>query len=177
MSRVGKNPVPVPANVEVTLSASEVSVKGPLGTLRRHLVSDIAVERDGGNLLIKASNDSKQANAMSGTMRALLANMVHGVTKGFEKKLLLVGVGYRAQAAGEVLNLTLGFSHPVVHKMPDGVKAETPSQTEILIKGIDKQQVGQVAAEIRAYRRPEPYKGKGVRYADEVIVIKETKKK
>ncbi|PTR10279.1 LSU ribosomal protein L6P [Nitrosospira sp. Nsp5] len=177
MSRVGKNPVSVPENVEVTLSASEVLVKGPLGTLRHHLVSDIAVERDGGNLLIKASNDSKQANAMSGTMRALLANMVHGVTKGFEKKLLLVGVGYRAQAAGEVLNLTLGFSHPVAHKMPDGVKAETPSQTEILIKGIDKQQVGQVAAEIRAYRRPEPYKGKGVRYANEVIVMKETKKK
>lgn len=177
MSRVGKNPVPVPENVEVTLSASEVLVKGPLGTLRHHLVSDIAVERDGGNLLIKVSNDSKQANAMSGTMRALLANMVHGVTKGFEKKLLLVGVGYRAQAAGEVLNLTLGFSHPVAHKMPDGVKAETPSQTEILIKGIDKQQVGQVAAEIRAYRRPEPYKGKGVRYANEVIVMKETKKK
>ncbi|SCY36733.1 50S ribosomal protein L6 [Nitrosospira sp. Nsp13] len=177
MSRVGKNPVSVPENVEVTLSASEVLVKGPLGTLRHHLVSDIAVEREGGNLLIKASNDSKQANAMSGTMRALLANMVHGVTKGFEKKLLLVGVGYRAQAAGEVLNLTLGFSHPVAHKMPDGVKAETPSQTEILIKGIDKQQVGQVAAEIRAYRRPEPYKGKGVRYANEVIVMKETKKK
>ncbi len=177
MSRVGKNPVPVPANVEVTLSASEVLVKGPLGTLRRSLVSDIAVERDGSNLLVKTSNDSKQANAMSGTMRALLANMVHGVTNGFEKKLLLVGVGYRAQAAGEVLNLTLGFSHPVAHKMPDGVKAETPTQTEILIKGIDKQQVGQVAAEIRAYRKPEPYKGKGVRYANEVIVMKETKKK
>ncbi|MEP7370858.1 MAG: 50S ribosomal protein L6 [Nitrosospira sp.] len=177
MSRVGKNPVPVPANVEVTLSASEVLVKGPLGTLRRRLVSDIAVERDGSNLLVKTSNDSKQANAMSGTMRALLANMVHGVTNGFEKKLLLVGVGYRAQAAGEVLNLTLGFSHPVAHKMPDGVKAETPTQTEILIKGIDKQQVGQVAAEIRAYRKPEPYKGKGVRYANEVIVMKETKKK
>ena len=177
MSRVGKNPVPVPANVEVILSASEVSVKGPLGTLRRNLVSDITVERDGDNLLIKPSNASKQANAMSGTMRALLANMVQGVTKGFEKKLTLVGVGYRAQAAGEVLNLTLGFSHPVAHKMPEGVKAETPSQTEVLIKGIDKQQVGQVAAEIRAYRKPEPYKGKGVRYANEVIVMKETKKK
>ncbi|MGH8762356.1 MAG: 50S ribosomal protein L6, partial [Nitrosospira sp.] len=122
-------------------------------------------------------NDSKHANAMSGTMRALLANMVHGVTKGFEKKLTLVGVGYRAQAAGEILNLTLGFSHPVAHKMPEGVKAETPSQTEVLVKGIDKQQVGQVAAEIRAYRKPEPYKGKGVRYSDEVIVMKETKKK
>ena len=177
MSRVGKSPIPVPVNVEVALSASAVSVKGPLGTLQRSLSSDITIERDGDNLLVKVVNDSKQANAMSGTMRALLANMVHGVTKGFEKKLLLVGVGYRAQAAGEMLNLTLGFSHPVAHRMPEGVKVETPSQTEILIKGIDKQQVGQVAAEVRAYRKPEPYKGKGVRYADEVIVMKETKKK
>ena len=127
--------------------------------------------------MVKAANDSKQANAMSGTMRALLANMVKGVTNGFEKKLTLVGVGYRAQAAGDTLNLTLGFSHPVVHKMPVGIKVETPTQTEVVIKGIDKQQVGQVAAEVRAYRRPEPYKGKGVRYADEVIVLKETKKK
>lgn len=177
MSRVGKSPVPVPANVEVALSASEVSVKGPLGTLRRNINADIAIERDGDMLLVKTANSSKQANAMSGTMRALLANMVQGVTKGFEKKLLLVGVGYRAAAAGEMLNLTLGFSHPVAHKMPQGVKVETPTQTEILIKGIDKQQVGQVAAEVRAYRKPEPYKGKGVRYADEVIVMKETKKK
>ena len=177
MSRVGKNPVPVPANVEVALSASEVSVKGPLGTLQRTLVSDIRVEREGDSLLVKPSNDSKQANAMSGTMRALLANMVKGVTNGFEKKLTLVGVGYRAQAAGDILNLTLGFSHPVAHKMPEGVKVETPTQTEVIIKGIDKQQVGQVAAEVRAYRKPEPYKGKGVRYADEVIVLKETKKK
>src|SRR5687768_962679 len=177
MSRVGKNPVPVPANVEVILSPSEVSVKGPLGTLRHNLVSDIAVERDGDTLLVKASNDSKQANAMSGTTRALLANMVKGVTSGFEKKLTLVGVGYRAQAASDVLNLTLGFSHPVTHKMPEGVKVETPSQTEVIIKGMDKQRVGQVAADVRAYRKPEPYKGKGVRYADEVIVMKETKKK
>lgn len=177
MSRVGRNPVPVPANVEVTLSTSEVSVKGPLGTLRRHLVSDISVEHEDGKLVVKAANGSKQANAMSGTTRALLANMVKGVTAGFEKKLTLVGVGYRAQAAGDVLNLTLGFSHPVAHKMPDGVKVETPSQTEVVIKGIDKQQVGQVAAEVRAYRKPEPYKGKGVRYIDEVIVMKETKKK
>ena len=160
MSRVGKNPVPVPGNVEITLSAFEVSVKGPL-------VSDISVEHDGGKLVVKAANDSKQANAMSGTMRALLANMVKGVTDGFERKLILVGVGYRAQAAGDVLNLTLGFSHPVAYKMPEGVRAETPSQTEVVIKGIDKQQVGQVAAEIRAYRPP----------ADEVIVMKETKKK
>jgi large subunit ribosomal protein L6 len=154
-----------------------VSVKGPLGTLRHNLVSDIRVEREGDSLLIKPSNASKQANAMSGTMRALLANMVKGVTSGFEKKLTLVGVGYRAQAAGDVLNLTLGFSHPVAHKMPEGVKVETPTQTEIVIKGIDKQQVGQVAADVRAYRKPEPYKGKGVRYADEKIVLKETKKK
>lgn len=177
MSRVGRNPIPVPANVEVTLSTSEVSVKGPLGTLRRRLVSDISVEHEGGKLVVKAADNSKQANAMSGTTRALLANMVKGVTTGFEKKLTLVGVGYRAQAAGDVLNLTLGFSHPVAHKMPEGVKVETPSQTEVVIKGIDKQQVGQVAAEVRAYRKPEPYKGKGVRYTDEVIVMKETKKK
>jgi large subunit ribosomal protein L6 len=177
MSRVGKNPVPVPANVEVALSTSEVTVKGPLGTLRHNLVSDIRVEREGDSLLIKPANDSKQANAMSGTMRALLANMVRGVTSGFERKLTLVGVGYRAQAAGDVLNLTLGFSHPVAHQMPEGVKVETPTQTEIVIRGIDKQQVGQVAADVRAYRKPEPYKGKGVRYADEKIVLKETKKK
>jgi large subunit ribosomal protein L6 len=148
-----------------------------LGTLRHNLVSDIRVEREGDSLLIKPANDSKQANAMSGTMRALLANMVRGVTSGFERKLTLVGVGYRAQAAGDVLNLTLGFSHPVAHQMPEGVKVETPTQTEIVIKGIDKQQVGQVAADVRAYRKPEPYKGKGVRYADEKIVLKETKKK
>ena len=177
MSRVGKNPVPVPANVEIALSTNEVLIKGPLGTLRHNLVSDIRVEREGDSLLIKPSNGSNQANAMSGTMRALLANMVKGVTSGFEKKLTLVGVGYRAQAAGDVLNLTLGFSHPVAHKMPEGVKVETPTQTEIVIKGIDKQQVGQVAADVRAYRKPEPYKGKGVRYADEKIVLKETKKK
>src|SRR6476469_2702540 len=177
MSRVGKNPVAVPANVEVALSANEVSVKGPLGTLHRALVSDIRVEREGDNLLINPSNGSKQANAMSGTMRALLANMVKGVTSGFEKKLTLVGVGYRAQAAGDILNLTLGFSHPVAHKMPEGVNVETPAHTEIIIKGIDKQQVGQVAADVRAYRKPEPYKGKGVRYADEYVKIKETKKK
>ena len=177
MSRVGKNPIPVPSNVEVKMTSTEISVKGPLGTLQRTLNSDVTIEHTGDQLLVKIANNSKQSNAMSGTMRALLANMVHGVTKGFEKKLLLVGVGYRAAAAGEMLNLTLGFSHPVAHKMPAGVKVETPTQTEILIKGIDKQQVGQVAAEVRAYRKPEPYKGKGVRYADEVIVMKETKKK
>ncbi|BCT67220.1 50S ribosomal protein L6 [Nitrosospira sp. NRS527] len=177
MSRVGKNPVLIPAGVEVILSASEVSIKGPLGALTRNLVSDISVERDGDSLLVKATNESKHANAMSGTMRALLANMVKGVTSGFQKKLMLVGVGYRAQAANDVLNLTLGFSHPVAHKMPEGIKVETPTQTEVIIKGMDKQQVGQVAADVRAYRKPEPYKGKGVRYSDEVIVMKETKKK
>jgi large subunit ribosomal protein L6 len=177
MSRIGNEPVSVPANVEVNLSSSEVSIKGPLGSLQHSINSDVTIEREGDNLLVKVANDSSQANAMSGTMRALLANMVHGVTSGFEKKLSLVGVGYRAQAANETLNLTLGFSHPIVYKMPEGVKVETPSQTEILIKGIDKQKVGQVAAEVRAYRKPEPYKGKGVRYVDEVIVMKEAKKK
>ena len=177
MSRVGKNPVSVRANVEVRLSGSEVEVKGPLGILRRELASDVSIEREGENLVVKASDDSKHANAMWGTTRALLANMVKGVTTGFAKRLTLVGVGYRAQAADNVLNLTLGFSHPIAHKMPEGIKVETPSQTEVVIKGMDKQQVGQVAANVRAYREPEPYKGKGVRYADEVIVLKETKKK
>jgi large subunit ribosomal protein L6 len=177
MSRVAKNPIVVPAGVEVTLGSGEVSVKGPLGTLKQSLGGDVKVERDGDRLLCKATSGSRQANAMSGTIRALLANMVQGVTKGYERKLTLVGVGYRAQAAGDTLNLTLGFSHPVAHKMPKGVKVETPSQTEILLKGVDKQQIGQVAAEVRAYRSPEPYKGKGVRYADEVVTLKETKKK
>ncbi len=177
MSRVAKNPVVVPSGVEVTLAADKISVKGPLGTLTQALKGDVKVEREGDKLLCKATNDSAQADAMSGTLRALLANMVVGVSKGFERKLTLVGVGYRAQAAGDALNLTLGFSHPVVHKMPKGVKVATPSQTEIVLTGSDKQQVGQVAAEIRAYRAPEPYKGKGVRYADEVVILKETKKK
>jgi large subunit ribosomal protein L6 len=177
MSRIGREPVSIPANVEVILSSSEVSIKGPLGKLQRDLNSDVIIERDGDTLLVKVANDSRQANAMSGTMRALLANMVQGVTSGFEKKLSLVGVGFRAQATNEILNLTLGFSHPIIHKMPEGVKVETPTQTEVLIKGIDKQKVGQVAAEVRAYRKPEPYKGKGVRYTDEVIVMKEAKKK
>jgi large subunit ribosomal protein L6 len=177
MSRIGRKPVPVPTGVEVTVSAAEVSVKGPLGTLKQPLSRNVAVKRDGANVLLEAVGESIQADAMSGTLRALLANMVQGVTKGFERKLTLVGVGYRAQAQGDKLNLTLGFSHPVVHHVPKGVKVETPTQTEILVKGIDKQQVGQVAAEIRRYRPPEPYKGKGVRYADEMVIIKETKKK
>jgi len=177
MSRVAKNPVLIPSGVEVTLAAHLISVKGPQGTLSQALQGDVTVEREGDQLLCKASSASAQANAMSGTLRALVANMVMGVSKGFERKLTLVGVGYRAQAAGDSLNLSLGFSHPVVHKMPSGVKVATPSQTEIVLTGVDKQQVGQVAAEIRAYRAPEPYKGKGVRYADEVVILKETKKK
>jgi large subunit ribosomal protein L6 len=167
----------VPSGVEVALAAHEVSVKGPLGTLKQALSSDVSVVREGDSLLCKAQNTSQQADAMSGTIRALLANMVQGVSKGFERKLTLVGVGYRAQAAGDTLNLTLGFSHPVAYKMPVGVKVETPTQTEIVLKGSDKQRIGQVAAEIRAFREPEPYKGKGVRYSDEVVILKETKKK
>lgn len=177
MSRVAKNPVVVPSGVEVALTADEISVKGPLGTLKQALSGDVSVAREGNSLLCKAQNDSTAADAMSGTIRALLANMVLGVSKGFERKLTLVGVGYRAQAAGDTLNLTLGFSHPVSYKMPAGIKVETPSQTEIVLKGADKQRVGQVAAEIRAFREPEPYKGKGVRYSDEVVILKETKKK
>lgn len=177
MSRVAKNPIVVPAGVEVTLAASKISIKGPKGSLVQALNGDVTVERHGDSLLCKAANDSAQANAQSGTIRALVANMIVGVSQGFERKLALVGVGYRAQAAGDTVNLTLGFSHPVAHKMPAGVTVATPSQTEIVLTGSDKQQVGQVAAEIRAYRSPEPYKGKGVRYADEVVILKETKKK
>jgi large subunit ribosomal protein L6 len=177
MSRIAKYPIPVPKGVEVTLASGQISVKGPLGTIARPADPNVAVEKKGEELVCKALGNSHHANAMSGTMRALVANMVTGVTKGFERKLTLVGVGYRAQAQGDKLNLTLGFSHPVVHQMPKGVKVATPTQTEIVITGTDKQLVGQVAAEVRALRSPEPYKGKGVRYADEVIVLKETKKK
>ena len=177
MSRVGKLPITLPAKVEVTLAAKEITVKGPLGTLTQALSSDVVIKKDGDRIVLEAASSSQQSNAMSGTMRALLANMVIGVEKGFEKKLLLVGVGYKAAAQGSKLNLTLGFSHPVVHVMPEGVKCETPVPTEILIKGIDKQKVGQVAAIVRGYRPPEPYKGKGVRYSDEKITLKETKKK
>ncbi|MDH5245322.1 MAG: 50S ribosomal protein L6 [Betaproteobacteria bacterium] len=152
-----------------------ITVKGPLGTLSRSFGSGLSIERAGDTLVCKVAN--QESRPMHGTLRALVANMVKGVTDGYEKKLTLVGVGFRAQAAGDKINLALGFSHPVVHAMPKGVKVETPVQTEIIVKGIDKQQVGQVAAEIRAYRPPEPYKGKGVRYADERVKIKETKKK
>ena len=177
MSRIGNSPVPLPAGVEVSVAADQISVKGPLGVLTQAFGNGVAVEQVENRVQVKVANDSQQANAMSGTLRALIANMVQGVSKGFEKKLTLVGVGYRAQAQGDKLNLTLGFSHPVVHLMPKGIKVETPTQTEIVIKGIDKQVVGQVAADVRAYRKPEPYKGKGVRYSDEVVVLKETKKK
>jgi len=177
MSRVGKMPVAMPSGAEVTITAAQITIKGPLGSLTQSLNGLVKVDNANGTLKFEAANDSREANAMSGTLRALVNNMVNGVTKGFEKKLSLVGVGYRAQAQGDKLNLSLGFSHPVVHQMPAGVKCETPTQTEILIKGIDKQRVGQVAAEVRAYRSPEPYKGKGVRYADEVVKLKETKKK
>ncbi|MFO1361516.1 MAG: 50S ribosomal protein L6 [Burkholderiales bacterium] len=177
MSRVGKLPLALPKGVEVSVAADAVSVKGPLGTLALPLSADVRVRKDGDTLAVEVANDSDRADAMSGTVRATVANMIAGVTRGFEKKLTLVGVGYRAQAQGDKLNLALGFSHPVVHQMPKGVKCETPTQTEILIKGMDRQLVGQVAAEVRAYRPPEPYKGKGVRYADERVVLKETKKK
>ena len=175
MSRIGNNPVKVPPKVEVTLAAGEITVKGPLGSLTRKFGPNVTVEKSGEQLVFKAL--SPEANAMHGTLRALVANMVKGVTDGYQRKLTLVGVGYRAQAAGDKINLSLGFSHPVIHTMPKGVKVETPVQTEIVVKGIDKQAVGQVAAEIRAYRPPEPYKGKGVRYVDERVIIKETKKK
>jgi large subunit ribosomal protein L6 len=177
MSRVGKMPVALPSGAEATISAEAIVVKGPLGSLTQSLNGLVKIENNSGTLKFEAANDSREANAMSGTLRALVNNMVNGVTKGFEKKLNLVGVGYKAQAQGDKLNLSLGFSHPVVHTMPAGVTCATPTPTEILIKGINRQQVGQVAAEVRAYRSPEPYKGKGVRYSDEVVVLKETKKK
>ncbi|GMV03471.1 MAG: 50S ribosomal protein L6 [Burkholderiaceae bacterium] len=177
MSRVGKNPVVVPAGVEVALSDGAITVKGPLGTLTQRIDPLVAITRDGAQLGFPPADGSREANAMSGTYRALVANMVQGVSKGFEKKLQLVGTGYRAQAQGANLNLSLGFSHPVVYRLPAGVKAETPTQTDIVIKGPDRQVVGQVAAEIRAFREPEPYKGKGVRYADERVALKEVKKK
>lgn len=177
MSRVSNNPISVPENVEIFLTKHDIKIKGPLGVLEYPLAREIIVDKLDGFLKIKTNSDSQHANALSGTFRALIANMIHGVSKGFEKKLQLVGVGYRAQATTNRLNLTLGFSHPIDFEIPDGIKIETPTQTEIIIKGIDKQKVGQVSANIRAYRKPEPYKGKGVRYSDEVIILKETKKK
>jgi large subunit ribosomal protein L6 len=177
MSRIAKYPVQVPDKVEVTVGAADVTVKGPLGTLKQPIATGVAVKRDGDKVTFAAADETQASNAMSGTMRNIVANMVHGVKTGFEKRLALVGVGYRAQAQGNKVNLSLGFSHPIVHQLPDGVKAETPTQTEIVIKGVDKQKVGQTAAEIRAYKPPEPYKGKGVRYVGEQVTLKETKKK
>ena len=177
MSRIGKHPVELAQGVSATLADGFISVKGPKGEVRMHVLPKVAIEQDGNVLSFKQLEETRESNANVGTMRALVADMNKGVSVGFEKKLTLVGVGYRAQAQGDKLNLSLGFSHPIVHQMPQGVKVETPSQTEIVIKGANKQVVGQTAAEIRAYRSPEPYKGKGVRYANEHVVIKETKKK
>ena len=177
MSRVGKNPVVVPQGVDVAIKDDQISVKGALGALSLAQSALVTVKNEGGKLTFVAADDSRQADAMSGTMRQLVNNMVMGVAKGFEKKLTLVGVGYKAQAQGAKLNLTVGYSHPVVMDMPAGIKVETPTPTEVLIKGFDRQRVGQIAAEVRAVRPPEPYKGKGIRYSDETIVIKETKKK
>ena len=177
MSRVGKMPIAIPQGVDVAITNEEITVKGAGGALSRPLHALVSVKKDGAVLSVVPNDDTAEANAMSGTMRALLANMVGGVSKGFEKKLNLVGVGFRAQAQGDKLNLQIGFSHPVVKEMPAGVKVACPTQTEIVISGADRQRVGQVAAEVRAFRPPEPYKGKGIRYAGERVVIKETKKK
>ncbi|RDE50807.1 MAG: 50S ribosomal protein L6 [Candidatus Accumulibacter meliphilus] len=177
MSRVAKKPIVLPQGVAVDLSSDRISVKGPLGALAFASHPAVTVTLEDGSLSCKPVAGLAESVAMSGTMRAVVANMVTGVSAGFERKLNLVGVGYRAQVQGDTLNLTLGFSHPVAYKLPEGVTATTPTQTEIVIKGVDRQLVGQVAAEVRAYRPPEPYKGKGVRYVDEVVVIKETKKK
>ena len=177
MSRIAKEPVNIPKDIEFNMSGLTLTLKGAKGSLSMDLNPEVSVEENDSILSFSPKSGSKFALAISGTTRALVANMVHGVSQGFEKKLELVGVGYRAQAQGKKLNLTLGFSHPVVYEVPEGVTIETPSQTEFLVKGIDKQSVGQVAAEIRHFRPPEPYKGKGVRYADEHVVMKEAKKK
>lgn len=177
MSRVAKVPIELPSGVEVSVSGQSLTVKGGKGSLDHQVHRSVKVLQDGNVLSFAPKDGSKSANALAGTTRAVVNNMVTGVSVGFEKKLQLVGVGYRAQAQGNRLNLTLGFSHPVDYPVPDGISVETPSQTEIVVKGASKQKVGQVAAEIRAYRRPEPYKGKGVKYADEIVVRKEAKKK
>lgn len=177
MSRIGKKPVVVGSGVDVTIDENLISVKGVLGVLSLNQNSLVKVDKNVDNLNFMPTDSSRHASAMSGTMRQLVANMIHGVKSGFEKKLQLVGVGYKAQSQGNELTLTVGFSHPVIFKMPAGIKVETPAPTEILIKGVDQQSVGKIASEIRAVRPPEPYKGKGIRYADEKIIIKETKKK
>ena len=177
MSRVGKMPITVPQGVDVAITADQISVKGSNGTLVRKLNPLVSIKLDAGTLSFAPADASAAADAMRGTMRALVHNMVGGVSKGFEKKLSLVGVGFRAQAAGQKLNLQIGFSHPVVKDMPAGIKVATPTQTEIVITGADRQVVGQLAAEVRAFRPPEPYKGKGIRYVGERVALKETKKK
>jgi len=177
MSRIAKEPVALPQGVEFKQEGNVVTIKGSKGSLSLELNTEVQLSQDEGTLAVAPRSGSRFATAVTGTTRALLANMVHGVMEGFERKLQLVGVGYRAQAQGNKLNLTLGFSHPVVYDVPEGVNVETPSQTEVVITGLDKQKVGQVAAEIRRYRPPEPYKGKGVRYADERVKLKEAKKK
>ena len=177
MSRVAKAPVAIPAGVTVTLSGQDIKVKGPVGELSRTIHGYVAVSQEENNLITTIACEHKNAWAQAGTARALINNMIEGVSKGFEKKLVLQGVGYRAKAAGKSLDLSLGFSHPIKHTIPEGITVETPSQTEITLKGADKQVVGQTAADIRAYRKPEPYKGKGVRYVDEYVRRKEAKKK
>ena len=177
MSRVAKKAVELPSGVEIKIDGQAVTVKGSKGSVRHDVHSSVEIKQDENVLRFAPKDDTKIANALAGTARALVDNMVTGVSQGFEKRLQLAGVGYRAQAQGQKLNLTLGFSHPIDYPVPEGISIETPSQTEIVVKGVDKQRVGQVAAEIRAYRPPEPYKGKGVKYADEVIVRKEAKKK
>lgn len=177
MSRIAKNPVTIPAGVEFTLNGNSVSVKGAKGTLSMDMHTAVSITQEDGQVQVAARDGSKIARSMSGTARSLINNMVVGVNEGFSKTLVLQGVGYRAAAKGEVLSLTLGFSHPVEHQLPEGITAETPNQTTIVVTGADKQKVGQVAAEIRGYRPPEPYKGKGVRYADEFVRRKEAKKK
>ncbi|RFA30208.1 50S ribosomal protein L6 [Alkalilimnicola ehrlichii] len=177
MSRVAKKPVQIPGGVEVAIAENQLKIKGPKGAFEWNVHELVAVKQEGSELLFEPRGEKANAVALTGTTRSIVSNMVQGVTQGFERKLELKGVGYRAQAQGKVLNLTLGFSHPVNHEIPEGITVETPSQTEIVVRGIDKQKVGQVAAQIRAYRPPEPYKGKGVRYADERVIMKEAKKK
>jgi len=177
VSRVAKNPIPIPNGVDVEVSSEAVRASGPKGALRCPLHPSVAIARDGDTLKVQARDDTRGARVLAGTMRALVNNLITGVASGFEKKLTIVGVGYRAQVQGGTLNLSLGFSHPVNYVVPEGVTVETPSQTEIIVRGVDKQLVGQAAAEIRRFRPPEPYKGKGIRYTDEHVVRKQAKKK
>ncbi len=177
MSRVAKNPITLPKGVETAIAGNAITVKGSKGSLNIDLHSDVQIEQDGNVLRLSAKNGSRQADALAGTFRALINNMVVGVSEGFQRKLLLQGVGYRAKAQGNVLNITVGYSHPIDYELPAGVSAETPTQTEIVLSSTDKQLLGQVAADIRDFRRPEPYKGKGIRYADENVYRKEAKKK